>query len=100
MVLALLVCLAVGAWAVAASAQPRAYVTNFLSDNVSVIDTLTNTIVTTIPVGGGPFGVAVNAARTRAYVGNQFDDSVSVIDTATNTVIATVPVGFFPSASR
>ena len=63
---------------------------------MSVIDTLTNTIVTTIPVGGGPFGVAVNAARTRAYVGNQFDDSVSVIDTATNTVIATVPVGSFP----
>ena len=37
----------------------RAYVTNFFSHNVSVIDTATNTVVYTIGVGSEPNGVAV-----------------------------------------
>ena len=39
-------------------------------DNVSVIDTATNTVVATVPVGSAPFGVAVNPAGTFAYVTN------------------------------
>ena len=42
-----------------AQAQTRAYVANFGSDTVSVIDTATNTVVATIPVGLNPFGVAI-----------------------------------------
>jgi len=40
-------------------AQPFAYVTNEFSDNVSVINTATNTVINTIPVGDGTFGVAI-----------------------------------------
>ncbi|WP_423826901.1 hypothetical protein [Serratia marcescens] len=36
------------------------YVTNLNSNNVSVIDGLTNGVIATIPVGNGPFGVGVN----------------------------------------
>ncbi|MFO7400720.1 MAG: hypothetical protein C0P63_015225, partial [Actinomycetales bacterium] len=76
----------------------RAYVTDFGAGTVSVIDTATNTVIATVPVGTQPFGVAVTAGGTRAYVCNV--DSMSVIDTATNTVIATLslPEGPFEIA--
>jgi YVTN family beta-propeller protein len=75
----------------------RAYVTNFNSSTVSVIDTATNAVVATVPVGNQPVGVAVNFTGTRVYVVNQNSNNVSVIDTATNAVIgAAVPVGMAP----
>jgi YVTN family beta-propeller protein len=45
-----------------AQAQTRAYVTNWGSSTVTVIDTATNTVVATIPVGVDPFGVAITPA--------------------------------------
>jgi len=73
-------------------AAPFAYITSEVDGTVSVIDTATNVVVTTIPVGRFPLGVAVNAAGTRAYIGNYADNSISVIDTATNTVIDLISV--------
>jgi YVTN family beta-propeller protein len=80
----------------------KAYVTNYgtgslvifgnelsTSTDVFVIDTATNTVIATVPVGG--IGVAVTPDGKKVYVTNGFEN-VSVIDTATNTVIATVPV--------
>jgi YVTN family beta-propeller protein len=75
---------------VAAASDGKVYVTNNNGNSVSVIDTATNTVTATVPVGAGPWGVAVNKAGTKVYVTNQQDQTVSVIDTATNTVIATV----------
>jgi YVTN family beta-propeller protein len=72
------------------------YVTNFDSGTVSVIDTATNAVVTTIAVGDTPVAVAVAPNGTRAYVTNFFSETVSVIDTATNAVVATIPVGNGP----
>jgi YVTN family beta-propeller protein len=37
-----------------ANAQPFAYVTNAGSDNVSVVDTTTNTVVDTVSAGASP----------------------------------------------
>jgi len=71
-------------------------VPNLNTDNVSVIDTATNTVIDTIPVGNGPWGVAVHPTGTHAYVTNFWEGTVSVIDTTINTVIATVPVGANP----
>jgi YVTN family beta-propeller protein len=71
----------------------NAYITNEGSNNVSVINTATNTVIATIPVGFAPFGVTVTPDSTKVYVTNQFSNNVSVIATATNTVIATIPVG-------
>jgi YVTN family beta-propeller protein len=42
------------------------YVTNSAENTVSVIDTATNTVLTTIPVGLSPAGVAVSTGGTRA----------------------------------
>jgi YVTN family beta-propeller protein len=74
-----------------AQAQTRAYVTNGVSNTISVIDTASNIVVATIPVGVFPFGVAITPDGTRAYVAN--DNTISVIDTASNTVVATFAPG-------
>ena len=78
----------------------KVYVTNSTASagksNVSVIDTATNTVTATIPVGSEPVGVAVSRDGSKAYVANANSATVSVIDTATNTVIATIPVGIGP----
>ena len=69
-------------------AAPFAYITNNFSNDVSVIDIATNTVVgPPIAVGVSPIGVAVNPAGTRVYVANNGSSTVSVIDTATNTVL-------------
>ncbi len=63
-----------------------------------MIDTDSNTVVDTIPVGDGPNGVAITRGLfdSRAYVGNGSSDNVSVIDTDSNTVVDTIPVGDGP----
>src|SRR3979490_3151226 len=83
-------------FAISAQAQTFAYVTNTFANTVSVIDTASNTVVATIAVGGGPFGVAITPDGNRAYVANLFDNTVSVIDTAKKTVVATVALGNAP----
>ena len=75
----------------------KVYVPNYGSDTVSVIDTATNTVITTIPVGATPWGVAVTPDGSRVYVANSGDNAVSVIDTISNTVIGSpIPVGSQP----
>ncbi len=47
------------------SAAPYTYITNYGSNTVSVIDTLTNQVIKTVSVGTGPFGVAVIPVGTK-----------------------------------
>ena len=49
-------------------AQPNAYIVDSGAANVSVIDTITNTVIASIPVGTLPFGVAVSKAFPFAFV--------------------------------
>ena len=79
-----------------AQAAPFAYITNQGSNTVSVIDTASNTVTATVPVGSVPFGVAVTPDGAFVYVANANSNTVSVIATASNTVTATVPVGVAP----
>src|SRR5437660_12687706 len=58
-VLFLLLSMLIGLRTATAQAQTRAYVTNVVDSTVSVINTATNTVVATIPVGHNPFGVAI-----------------------------------------
>jgi len=74
----------------------RAYVPSIKVDTVSVINTATNTVITTVPVGTFPFGAAITPDGTRAFVTIINPGTVSVINTATNTVTATIPVGECP----
>jgi YVTN family beta-propeller protein len=65
---------------------------------VSVIDAVSNAVIGTATVGGGPTGVAVHPGGTRVYVTNFAGgaNTVSVIDTASNSTVATVAVGSSP----
>lgn len=80
------------------SLAQNAYITrpgiNEVSNTVSVINTATNTVIATIPVGIAPFGVAVSPDGSKVYVTGEV---VSVIATAMNTVTATIPVGIAPT---
>jgi YVTN family beta-propeller protein len=71
------------------------YVPNLASNSVSVIDTTTNTVVATVPVGVGPAAIDINPSGTFAYTANA-GGGVSVISTAINAVVATVSVGPSP----
>jgi YVTN family beta-propeller protein len=73
-----------------------AYVTNWSSNNVSVIDTNTYQVVATISVGKHPIDVAITQDGARACVVNHGSDNVSLIDTATYKVVATISVGKKP----
>jgi uncharacterized protein (TIGR03437 family) len=79
----------IGIWAsgsIACAESPvYAYVANFGSDNVSVIDTSSNTVVATVMVGSQPQGIAITPDGAFAYVANCGGD-VYVIDTSTNKV--------------
>src|SRR5205809_261187 len=75
---------------------PQAYITNLNDNTVSVIDTASNTVTATVPVGTFPNGVAVAPDGAHVYVANVLDGTVSVIDTGSNAVTATVPVGGVP----
>ena len=77
-----------------------AYVTNYGSNTVSIIDTVTNkvvdanpatTAVDAIAVRSNPDGVAVSADGSLVYVANG-DDRISVIDTKTKTVVNTLRI--------
>lgn len=85
--------LAIMLWVIPAAAAPFAYVTNLSSNDVSVIDMATNTVVATIPVGEWPEGIGITPNAAFAYVVNGASGTVSVIQTAINTVVATIPVG-------
>ncbi|MEU6216287.1 beta-propeller fold lactonase family protein [Streptomyces sp. NPDC047022] len=80
----------------AAAPTTDAYVANFRSGTVSVIDTTTNAVTTTITVGTQPTGVAITPDGTHAYVTDLGSGTVSVIDTTTNTVTTTITVGSGP----
>jgi YVTN family beta-propeller protein len=77
-------------------AQTVAYVANSDSTNVSVIDTASNTVTATIPVGAVPAGIAFSPDGAIAYVTSEEDGTISVINTATNTVTATITLGGSP----
>lgn len=71
------------------------YTANHLSNNVTVINTGNNNVITTIPVGQEPFKAVVSPDGDYVYVVNFgiSSNNISVIDAKTNTVIATIPVG-------
>jgi YVTN family beta-propeller protein len=72
--------------------QPRAYVANFGTNTVSVINTLTNAVASTIPVGSLPTSVAITPNGDRVFVTNTGDNTISVIDAVNNTIAQTFAV--------
>ncbi|MFJ6789358.1 IPT/TIG domain-containing protein [Streptomyces angustmyceticus] len=78
-------------WAAITPDGRHVYVTNFGASSISVIDTRTRSVITTIGVTSGPWEIVITPDGLRAYAACFGTDSVAVIDTATHTVIGTVP---------
>jgi len=96
-------------WAATAAAAPFVYVTDAIDDTVSVIDTATDTVTATVPVGDIS-GVAIDPLAVspdgrRVYVA--LLDGIAVLDTSTHTLRTTVSglylsggIAVDPSGSR
>ncbi len=69
--------------------RQRAYVTLGSGDLV-IIDTLHYRVLSTIPVGSQPRGVAANAASGLIYVANSGDGTLSVVDAQNHRLVDTI----------
>ena len=75
----------------------RVFVANAQDNNVSVIDTASNTETTTISVQTWPKSVAVDPGETYVYVVNADSHTVSRINLSNYADISTISVGSAPS---
>lgn len=73
----------------------RAYITNAMSNTVSVIDLTDQLLLETLPIGRIPRGVAVSPDGL-VYVANQLSDLVSVIRMVDNKVVGGIPTAKGP----
>ena len=71
----------------------RAYVTLYAQDSVAVIDTDTRAVLTTMPTGARPRGLALDPETGWLWVANWGAQTMTVFDVATLTVVMTVPGG-------
>ena len=73
---------------------------NFACDSVGETSKFTPfpqaVVVSTIPVGTNPVGIAFNPYNGNMYVTNSASNDISVIDIRTNIIIETIPVGKGP----
>jgi YVTN family beta-propeller protein len=84
----------IGPFAIDINTESRkAYVTNDISNTVSVINTDTDSIITNITVGRQPHHIGINEFTNVVYITNSGNNTVSVIDGSTDTVAANIPVG-------
>ena len=87
-------------------ARNRLYVLNSDQETVSVIDTTTDTVASTIsllsaadsPTGVFPVGGALTQDGSTLYIAAAAKNSVEVIDTGSMTVKGSIPVGWYPVA--
>ena len=61
----------------------RAYATGFASGVLTVVDTASKKVVSSVPVGSEPVSVVVSPDNSKVYVANSFSNSVTVVDATT-----------------
>ena len=65
---------------------------NNLDHTVSVIDTLSNSVISVVYVSQNPLGIAITPDNAKAYVANQAENTLSVIDVSSDIVIGTISI--------
>jgi YVTN family beta-propeller protein len=85
------------------STNNKVYCTNIYSENVTIIDGVTDSVIATVNVDHGPCALAYNPTNNKVYCANYglspyYDSTVTIIDGATNSVITTIGVGYGPCA--
>jgi YVTN family beta-propeller protein len=72
----------------------KIYCANYGSDNISVINGVTDNVIATIPAGDGPVGLCWNSIENKVYCLNSFSRDITIIDGLTDAVITTVPAKY------
>lgn len=73
------------------------YVSNFHGNSVSLILARQQRVARSIPVGKGPFEMALSNQRKWLYVTAQEDGAVSVLDQTSNKLVTTIELGTKPA---
>src|SRR6266702_1880923 len=81
-----------------AVAEPtyRAFITNEYDGTLSVLDTRSGKVETTVSVGKRPRGIGFSPDRSQIYVAIGEEDAIAVVDTRTLQVIKKLPAGSDP----
>jgi YVTN family beta-propeller protein len=74
----------------------RVFISNGRAGTVSVIDTSSNRIIATVPVGKRPWNMALTPDGRKLYVANGRSNSVTVIDAESFAILRQIPVGELP----
>lgn len=74
------------------------YVADYQSEGVSVINTTTNTLVTTIHTGLNAWMFALDSLNGLIYVANDFSNQLTVLNPVTETVVGNISLGNSNSA--
>lgn len=74
----------------------RAYIANIGSHNITIMDVESQQVVTHIPVGKGPEGLAIHPGGQHVYVANQEDNSLYVLSTESHELLWKRKLGTLP----
>jgi len=77
------------------SGKGEVFVTDSVTNTVSVVSDKTNSLVATIAVGSYPDGVAYDSGMGEVFVANANSNNVSVISDSTNSVTASISLGTY-----
>ena len=70
----------------------KLYVTNRVSNSVTVVDTTSGIVRTSIPVSFSPRAIVMAPDGRHVYVAHDFTNSITVIATASDTVTRSIPL--------
>lgn len=79
------------------SIDGKLYITNRLSNDVTIVSTETNHMLGMVPVGNLPSSISADLVRKEIYVTNERSNDLSIISTVDNRVVATIPVNRKPT---
>lgn len=73
--------------------EDTAYISNWTSKNISVINTIDYSVIKTIPVNGIPRGMAISPDEKYLYVGNFTSGDINKIDIEKKILIKNIDLG-------
>ncbi len=77
--------------------EGKLYIVNRVSNDVTVVSTVTKRLLKSIAVGTHPSFIAADLDRREVYVTNERSNNVSIINTASDTVVASITVDTRPT---
>lgn len=76
------------------SREQYAYVSNWLSEDISIVSVEEHRVIGHLAASGTPRGMAINAEGTKLYAGIYEGDGIDVFDLTTGERIKTIPTGW------